>query len=387
MARAGESAKGSVWLPGAAWACVFVGGGGCESLPEVRYVTDRVELAPYFDAPVCRGTLDDLERFARQIEERTGLHRDDRIRFYWGVEGLSECVVEHPGATVGCAAPEAGIVFGTLGAAPHEFAHAIGGVLGQSTPLLEEGFALTADRSCFNVGSFDLTPSEAHELSPDKFGPSGGDAVGGSFASHLIRTFGRARFNELKSKVPEGASLARFEEAVLEVYGVALAELELRWSENSPSWSCSEDVYSVFDETDPYVYMFVPLTLSATLACDHPGTKGPLDRTVVTGEFRNNEDPVLPGMYADFTVVVPFAAEVIVSLDGPASALAYISAIGCWGEAIRNGEIADGADHILSGGESRALTLQGCAFQMALATPDNEKQTLTLHIDPVTDSG
>jgi hypothetical protein len=382
-----KARAGDVGYPPRAWPIRFavlytaLSSSGCEELPEVRYATERVELAPYFDAPVCAGTLADLERFVGELEQRTTLSRNDPIRFYWGAEGIiDECPFE---AAAGCSLPESGEVFGKLHAAPHEFAHAIGGVLGQTTLLLEEGFAIAASGDCIG-GPTDLAPREFVDgsLSQLEFGKRGGESVGASFTNYLMERFGREPFHELRANVPPDASLSRFERAVADIYGIPLSELESDWFRSAPSETCGPAW--PFDEADPYAYMFAPLTLSAHLQCDEQATKGPMDMTVVFDEVLSVDSP-LPGMYADFTVVVPLPVEVELSLDGPPTAIAYMYTTRRW-ENFRGSKVAQ-SKLFVSGQESRAARLSAGVWYVALTTTDYAPTTLTLHIEPKETSG
>lgn len=361
----------------------------CEELPEVRHVTESVELATYSDARVCTGTLDDLERYVREVERRTGLHRNERIRFYWGGDGVAEWCGPRAGGCTLFDGRHAVRVHGMLSAAPHEFAHAVGDVLGRSTHLLEEGFATQAEGQCFLADELPaLRPSDLHRLDEEEFDEIGGLGVAASFASYLIERFGREPYHALKAAVPRDASLTRFQDATLDAYGIALEQLEDEWLAHSPLSGCSHGNFWPFDESAPVAYMLAPMTLSAALDCEDPGTKGPMDPNVVLGEVFST-DPVVPGMYADFTLVVPFSIPVMLTFEAPSDAVAYLHVWGwydCW-DGGRVGYDSPDRPLVLSGGESRAVLLDACAWYIALTTPGYDPTTVSLHIEPVPDDG
>jgi hypothetical protein len=231
--------------------------------------------------------------------------------------------------------------------------------------------------------SLSLLPSEAYLVAEEpEFTATGGRGVANSFATYLIGRFGRDAFQALKVRTPYGTPIEAFEDAVREIYGMSLTELEQAWAQHAPLESCGDGLPWGWDESAPHAYMFAPLTLSADLDCDDLGTKGPIDPRVVLGHA--TPQPVLPGMYADFDVIVPFASRVRVSLEGPPDATAYLRSGRCWDD-FRDGASGTREPDALAGGEAMTLLLGGCLWHVALAASDDEPTAVSLRIEPVAD--
>lgn len=111
---------------------------GCQPLPEVEYETEHLRLATDFDAPVCRGTLNALDRAASRI--RGGLaptHNDDPYLVYWLEHSLTDQCDDD---TSGCFYPSTRIVFAQAQSIAHELVHATVDSPGRGF-FIEEGMA------------------------------------------------------------------------------------------------------------------------------------------------------------------------------------------------------------------------------------------------------
>jgi hypothetical protein len=354
---------------------------GCQELPEVRVVGKYVEIAPYDDARICAGTVEELDRVAAQLEDRLELRYEQRIKFYWGWQGVDEqCPASgDSGQVQGCARPDESTVFGPLHVARHEFAHVLGGRVGVATPVLEEGFAYNAEGRCAS-SSLRNMPSSLIEMSEDMYDRLGGDITGTAFVNYFIDRFGREKLYQLKGRVPRGADANDFDRGVQSVLGLTLDELEQQWRDDSPLVSCGEPWR--WDDEDMLTYSFAPITLDARLDCDALDTKGPVDPTVVVDDvYTFGKEPVQRGMYVDREIMLPFASWVSLSLEGPSNTMAYLRGKDCWDRDGFDGHIGI-RKATLQPGETRVELLAGCVWRIFLVSVSHEITQIRLHMEP-----
>ncbi len=195
-------------------AALALGAGGCQEAPAVAYVTDRLEIAPDFDYPVCEGTLQRLDKHVTFVEDELAqwIPPGERIRFYWLTDGVGGWCSD--GAT-GCYYPGTRIVIGDSSTVTHEIVHSVLDAEAQTNLFLEEALAELFS----GVGAYHRpgrgnrpAPSELLWLSPADYRQGDLDYVVAShFMSYLYRAHGKAPIRGLASSVVSGASPSELE--------------------------------------------------------------------------------------------------------------------------------------------------------------------------------
>jgi hypothetical protein len=112
----------------------------CSELPEVAYETERFEIAPDFDYPICAGTLEYLDGHLGWVEDAVNheLPRDERVRFYWITEDIGQWC---RGDAQGCYFPGTRVIFASGASVTHEMVHAVLDAEAQTNLFFEEGLA------------------------------------------------------------------------------------------------------------------------------------------------------------------------------------------------------------------------------------------------------
>ena len=123
---------------------------GCEQRPPIRYETEHLRIGTDYDAPVCRGNRDHLERVVTSLEERLDTKVTAPIEVYlWGLEDPGWC----PEVGTGCF--ENNTVYSSEVSVDHELAHIVIATLGDPAAFWDEGSAeaLQSDRTLFGLSA------------------------------------------------------------------------------------------------------------------------------------------------------------------------------------------------------------------------------------------
>lgn len=336
-------------------------------MPPVQYESARVRIAPYFDEPVCAGTLARLEGWIDRIEDRSGLALADPVTFYWGPEGVA------PGCdgadVLGCARVKSMEMYGLLLAAEHELAHLIGGQLGVATPLVEEGWASALTDICAHLVDRDEITLDF--LAKPRPLTIADQAHAIHFTMFLVDRFGIEQVNEFKRRSPPQSTPSELATAFAAAFDVEFEQARTEWL-TWPGELCHR-----WEPPSTHVYTGGALDLDFSPACDDEDTIGPYEVAFAEHEARFSME-LRPGMYQSVYVDVPFGLEVELSLDGPTDSWMFASPTQCWDVLAPRIE--------LDAGERRVTRLEACRYQLAVGADDVSPFSAVLHIAPPGDS-
>jgi hypothetical protein len=249
---------------------------------EVVYRTMHIDLAPGFTQPVCRGTLDDLDRYVDTIARLLDIGVDQRTTVYWYNEhaagaladdGVS-CDMCSSVSTCGCYAGN-GVVHANFRILHHELVHAVvSPAWGRSDIVFEEGIAVGLDRDEMRTSGARFVHSLLTDERPTEVA-GGMQHGGGHFTRWLLDRYGPATLRELFSPRLDGSSTK--EEvfaAVEEVFGMPFEQLEAEYFATAPT------IYPAPGLCDGLVD--IPWSddrweLRVAADCDAPHVIGPLD--------------------------------------------------------------------------------------------------------------
>lgn len=198
----------------------------CSPLPEVAYETERLQIAPEFDAPICEGTLVTLDDHLAKVEEGLGqIGKREPYRLYWMVDGLDDVCGEGRG---GCFFPATRMMFAHGGSITHEMTHAALDSEGESY-FIEEGMAelLSGVGVYYDVSTDDEGPGERLRLSRSAYRAGRFDyAAAAHFMRYVYDRRGQHGVRRLASEVEAGASPERIEDTLEQVMGERIDEIE-----------------------------------------------------------------------------------------------------------------------------------------------------------------
>jgi len=284
-------------------------------LPEVAYETDRLQIAPEFDAAICEGTLVALEDHLQQVEEGLGqIGRQDPYRLYWMREGLVDVCGEGKG---GCFFPATRMMFAHSGSITHEMTHAALDSEGESY-FLEEGMAelLSGVGVFYDMDGHEAGPARQLRLSRSAYRAGRFDY---SAAAHFMRWVYDARglggVRRLAAEVEAGAAPDRLETTLVDVMGASITDIEADYRLHAPrayeGFGYERTPALQFERVEddgvlPEQQTLV-LDVEARLDCAAEETMGPL--------FDEQE-----GMYQVWRLEVPENAGAVISVEGDAGA-------------------------------------------------------------------
>ncbi|MCH9685724.1 MAG: hypothetical protein K0V04_30105 [Deltaproteobacteria bacterium] len=286
---------------------------GCQGLPEVKYETDRLQIAPEFDDPICEGTLLALDEHLGQVEDGLGeVGRSEPFRLYWMRDGIVDTCGEGRG---GCFFPATRVMFAQSRSITHEMTHAVLDSVGDSY-FLEEGMAelLSGVGVYHEPRADDVTPGERLRLSRSEYrnGHFDYDA-----AAHFMRwIYGHRGVNGVRRiayEVEDGAEPSQLESTLEDVMGIPIDEIDVRYRneaynfyeglsyERTPSLT-GEEIDDDEELEGPEALQF---SVSVDLSCASEDTLGPLpdDRE---------------GMYQVRRLRVPEHAGAVLTVNGEA---------------------------------------------------------------------
>jgi hypothetical protein len=213
--------------------------GACQAPPEVAYTTERLEIAPDFDYPVCEGTLEHLDGHVTFVEDQLTrwIPPGERIRFYWLTGGVEDWCSE---GAAGCYYPGTRVVIGDSSTVTHEIVHAVLDAEARTNLFLEEALA----EAFSGVGAYHdpedddrPAPSELLWLSPGEYKKGDLDYVVAShFMSYLRRAHGVVPIRGLAAQVVAGASPEELEYEFAHEFEQPFPALEAEYVEGAPNF-------------------------------------------------------------------------------------------------------------------------------------------------------
>ena len=199
---------------------------GCSPLPEVQYETERLQIAPEFDAPICEGTLLALDEHLQDVERGLGqIARSEPYRLFWMTDGLDDLCGEGRG---GCFFPATRMMFARGGSITHEMTHAALDSEGESY-FLEEGMAelLSGVGVYYELPQDAAGPGERLRLSRSAYRAGRLDyAAAGHFMRYVYDRRGQHGVRRLASEVEVGAPPERLVDTLEQVMGERIDEIE-----------------------------------------------------------------------------------------------------------------------------------------------------------------
>jgi len=280
-----------------AWALVLA---ACGGLPEVQYVTPRLELATGFDAPVCAGTLDSLDAHLERVGQTLGLGlTGEPIRVYWLSESETEDICGE--GTGGCFFPATRVVFGQESSLTHELVHAALDSRGDSS-FLEEGMAemLSGVGVYYDARATDASVAERIDLSRSEYRDGGVDyAAAGHFVRWVFETGGTAAMVNLATELEHSASADEIVATLQEAMSDPIDVISERYRAEAPKY------YRGLDQSGVSGLLLDDLRdgVLTRLDCADKDTRGPL---------RDGE----AGQYRVFRVSMPSAGRAMIEVSG-----------------------------------------------------------------------
>lgn len=207
---------------------------------EVRYQTKYVDIAPGFTQPVCRGSLDEIDRHIEAVADLLNIEVEGRttLFLYNGVaEGSMADNNEICSWCSSCAGCFNGPAHATYSSLHHELVHAVVvPAWGRSDTLFEEGIAKGMDRDRGVYGTGITTIYDLDILNNRK--PSdvagSGQHGGAHFSRWLVDRFGTDKFREMFDRLTTKSTKEEVFAAVEAVYGLPFEELEAEYYATAP---------------------------------------------------------------------------------------------------------------------------------------------------------
>jgi hypothetical protein len=230
--------------------------------PDIPLVRQTEHLDIHSESFVCAGTALEMERHAQFMAEQFDIDLRSGIPVHLIHGKLEHC----PDGAAGCFSD--GAIFGSPHSMHHELGHAVSCQLGNKVAsILLEGFAVM-----FEPNPSTTIPAEGRSLA-EQFEVTWKDlsySNAGHFARWLFEREGAATFAEYY-RMASGPADTR--EALEEVYGRSLEELEAEYLETAPySWvpfrQCTDIPHVEHDDDGVWRH-------SAILDCDDESTMGP----------------------------------------------------------------------------------------------------------------
>lgn len=354
----------------------------CSPLPEVQYETERLQIAPEFDARICEGTLEALDEHLREVEGGLGqIGRTAPYRLYWMREGLDDVCGEGKG---GCFFPATRMMFAHGGSITHEMTHAALDSEGESY-FLEEGMAelLSGVGVYYELDEHHEGPAHQLRLSRSAYRAGRFDY---SAAAHFMRWVYDARgldgVRRLASEVEAGASPERLEDTLEEVMGADVDDIEAAYRLHAPRAYeglgyartpalrlASIDEDAAWPGPDLWV-----IDVEARLDCASPDTMGP----------RLDEEE---GMYQVFRMDVPENAGAVLRVDGDAGAWVDVmnpyarTRFGVMTDWMRPDPVIDEGALRLRPGDEVTMELRPGVRAVILAADGTASRRISLHVE------
>ncbi|MCB9713043.1 MAG: hypothetical protein H6712_04265 [Myxococcales bacterium] len=265
-------------------ATIITSASACSPLPDVKYETDRLRIAPTFDDPICEGTLVTLDDHLEQVEDGLGvISNGEPFLLYWQREDIEDSCGEGRG---GCFFPASRVMFARGPSITHEMTHAVLDSVGESY-FLEEGMAelLSGVGVYYDVDEAEAGPAERLRLSRSTYREGHFDYAG---AAHFMRWIydrrGVAGVRRLAIEVEHGAPPEHLEDALEQIMGMSIHEIEVAYRhdakkayegmgyERTPELPV-EEIDDDEESEGPESFL---VTVAVDLECEAETTMGPL---------------------------------------------------------------------------------------------------------------
>jgi hypothetical protein len=279
----------------------------------IRHRTQYVDVAPGFTQPVCRGTLDAVDRQVDRVASLLDIDVHDRFTLFWFNEHADGALAANVESREWCndhsicTSSSGTTIYSNLDSLDHELVHAtVLPAWGGSDVLFEEGLAHGLD------GDHLLLPRDPSELPTALVG--GSRHGGAHFSRWLLDRRGPASLRSLFEQTSPSSTEDEALAAVEAVYGVSLAELEAEYLGTAPT------IYPALGLCDGLEH--VPRQgnvweLATTVDCDSPRAFGPRDEDAARELSVTLELPA--GIEGRFISVVEPSAigELVPCIDAP----------------------------------------------------------------------
>lgn len=348
----------------------------------MEYETDRLQIAPEFDAPICEGTLVRLDDHIREVELGLGqIGHSEPYRLYWMRDGLDEICGPGKG---GCFFPATRMMFARGGSITHEMTHAALDSEGESY-FLEEGMAelLSGVGVYYDFDVDDMGPAGQLRLSRSTYRAGGFDyGAAAHFMRYLYDLRGLGGVRRLASEVEAGATPARLEDTLEQVMGKSIEDIESDYRRLAPrayeglSYAHTKELRWAEIEEDEALPgpEALSLAVDVRLDCASPETMGPL--------IDERE-----GMYQVRRVIIPENAGAVLRVEGDPGTWVNVFnpyAIARWGvmtDWMRPDPSIDGGGLRLEPGDVIAMDLLPGVRTVMLATEGTEARRVSLHME------
>ncbi len=355
---------------------------GCSALPEVAYETDRLQIAPDFDDPICEGTLLALDEHLEEVEYGLGMPGgNDPFRLYWMRDGLEDTCGDGRG---GCFFPSTRIMFARSHSITHEMTHAVLDSEGESY-FLEEGMAelLSGVGVYHRLEQDGQGPAERLRLSRSAYRSGGFDyEAAAHFMRYIYDHRGVHGVRRLAGEVEDGASPEQLEGVLEQMMGMSIEELDARYRQDADqayeglSYARTEALRVEELEADPEhagPEGFV-VDVEVRLDCAGPETMGPLPLEA-------------PGMYQVRRVRIPANAGARLRVSGDAGTwVDLFDPYGSWRRGrmtdwmLPDPEVDEEAVHLESGQE-RVMVMPAGTYAVVLGSDHVQPRRVSLRIE------
>lgn len=207
----------------------------CSELPELAYVTDRLQIGTSFSEPICAGTLQAFDDHVDGVEDALGQPSNtDPIVVYW-LDDVEDYCGKNRG---GCFFPGTRVLFSSGASITHELVHAVLDSTAH-TYFVEEGIAeiysgvdvfydpdpdhgslagrLSLSRSAYRDGKLDYA-SAAH------------------FMRYVHESRGERAMHELADAIAKGGSTTTLTHAIEASFDSTIDEIEETYFATAPSY-------------------------------------------------------------------------------------------------------------------------------------------------------
>lgn len=334
----------------------------CREQSKFRYETEHLRISTFFDAPLCRGDLDHLERVVTRLETDLDTSIEQPLEIHlWAAEMWPNnpgwCADEH---AIGCFDGE--VIHAQQLSVAHEIVHALVATLGSPAPFWSEGAAESrqTDRTAFG----DIDPSASLSLDTSQLDRR----TAAHFSRWLIDVHGIERFRELLRSTGSG------KEAFEATYGMSVQEAEASYLSDAPhsfaAWITCEHPLLAADGDSGWSETIV-------LACDQPavygGSLGMAVARVLEIDARGLYD--VSTLASSVTIASCKDQDVPVALDPSDPSLGDIPPI--------NEVFTQQVVRLLDGGgESNVLDLAPGRYEIVAGFPDHEPRDIWIDVVP-----
>lgn len=199
------------------------------SLPDIAYVTRRLEIATEFDEPICSATLEAFDDHVDGVEKSLGrLPNRDPILVYW-LDDVDDTCGE---GKSGCFFPGTRVVFSTGESITHEIVHAVLDSTA-TTYFVEEGIAeMFSGVDVYHNTSHDDESDLAARLRLDRSDYRAGRldyAAAAHFMRYVYDRKGDFAMRNLADVIVAGGSETAIEHQLENIFGAGIDEIQAEY--------------------------------------------------------------------------------------------------------------------------------------------------------------